>query len=122
MKNTQESMEEFIFINGMPSIGKESTFNCCSQLQNQIALLISLPQSISHPFETRAFKQNFWAFNAEAAARQRAGAARPSDRDFGAALARTPAARPCQTSAFYFDFEIFSFFSSSCFSNASVQL
>src|SRR4051812_8993765 len=95
-------MEEFIFINRMPSIGKESTFYCCSQLQNQIDLLISLPQGISNHLETRALKQNFWAFNAEAAARQRAGAARPSNRDIFAARPRNSRGAPFVRSIFFF--------------------
>src|SRR3954471_20583188 len=59
MKNTQESMEEFIFINGMPSIGKESTFNCCSQLQNQIDLLISLPPKLYFSWKIGLLNRTF---------------------------------------------------------------
>src|SRR4051812_47001 len=95
-------MGEFIFINRMPSIGKGSTFNCCSQLQNQIPLLISLTKVYLTTWKTRALKQNFWAFNAEVAARQRAGAAPPSNRDIFAARPRNSRGAPFVLSIFFF--------------------
>src|SRR3954471_20934184 len=114
MKNTQESMEEFIFINGMPSIGKESTFNCCSQLQNQIDLLISLPPKLYFSWKIGLLNRSFGLLTPRP--RRGNGLARraPQIEIFSRRALGTLAARPLYFPSFSSVFDTSRSLSSSC--------
>src|SRR3954466_10366746 len=114
MKNTQESMEEFIFINRMPSIGKESTFNCCSQLQNQIALLISLQKGLSTTWKLGLLNRTFGLLTPRP--RRGNGLARraPQTEIFSRRAVGTLAARPLYFPSFSSAFDTSSSLFSSC--------